>query len=90
MVLALGPTLPGVGGSPEEEGEAAIRPGLLPEGLPGEEATAARPAGAEAGATLQPYQAEVAERRSQEAGADPPRRSREEEAAEVGPTCMLL
>ena len=75
VVLALVLTLPGVGGS-QAEAEAAA---------------AAQPLHrADAGATLQPYQVEVAERQSQEAGADPPRRSREEAAAEVGPTCMLL
>ena len=88
MVLALVLTLPGVGGSPGEAA-AAIRPGLLPEELPGEEATAARPAEAEAAA--QPlHRAVVVARQSREEVADPPRRSREEAAAEVGPTCMLL
>ena len=98
LLVVLAFVLPGVGGSPGEAA-AAIRP-ELPEELPGEEATAARPAEAEAaaqplhwaeaGVTLQPYQVEVAERQSQEAGAEPPRRSQEEAAAEVGPTCMLL
>ena len=98
LVVIVVLVLPGVGGSPGEAA-AAIRPGLglLPEELPGEEATAARPAEAgaaaqplhrqEAGGTLQPYQVEVVARQSREEVADPPRRSREEAAAEVGPTC---
>ena len=87
LVVIVVLVLPGVGGSPGEAA-AAIRPGLglLPEELPGEEATAARPAEAEAAA--QPlHRAVVVARQSREEVADPPRRSREEAAAEVGPTC---